>query len=84
MISRADGVQGLTDPHGRRPTAARSARCEVHHPARLGVRPAGAGGASGFYFEVGIRSYDLMLRCLAHAHAGPLCRPGISPRSAAR
>ena len=64
--------KNVTDP-GRPPTAARSGRCRLHHPAGDDLRrlePA----AFGFYYEVEIRLYDLMLALPRAAYAGAASR----------
>ena len=80
---RADGVQGVQLRRIRRPTPARSARCACSPRPGIGIRCRRSRRRIGFYFEVEVRVFDLMLRCLAPHMPDRLAGRRISPRSAA-
>ena len=67
---RADDLQGADRRRMRRPTTARSGRSRLltrHGSVFDAKEPA----AHGFYYEVEVRVYDLMLALPRAAHAGP-------------
>ena len=76
---RQNGLQGVQRRGG--PANGGSSAAAGHHPARNDFRSPGAGG-DGLLFEVEVRVFDLMLRCLA-PHMPNLLPAGGFPRSAA-
>ncbi len=65
IIAAQMAFKGAADPHS--PANGGSFRPLVVHTRPGSVFDAREPAALGFYFEVGIRVYDLMLRCLAQA-----------------